>query len=109
MARSTLGQDDHDDNEAPLPRREDPRRSSILDDDNKLFFEQLDGLDGGYKEFLTWSTKDQEQAFDKMVEFLNEARDLCRRVDKILEDKDKAEYTAQEQQQENMAHEQTII
>jgi hypothetical protein len=107
MARSTQGQDDH--NTSEEPRHESQRRSSILDDENKLFFEQLDGLDGGYKEFLTWSIKDQEQAFDKMVEFLNEARDLCRRVDKILEDKDKAEYTAQEQQQENMAHEQTII
>jgi hypothetical protein len=109
MARSTQGQDDHEDHETNEPRHESQRRPSILDDENKLFFEQLDGLDGGYKEFLTWSTKDQEQAFDKMVEFLNEARDLCRRVDKILEDKDKAEYMAQEQQQENMAHEHTII
>jgi phage gpG-like protein len=109
MARSTLGQDDRDTSEACEPRHEFQRRSSILDDENKLFFEQLDGLDGGYKEFLTWSTKDQEQAFDKIVEFLNEARDLYRRVDKILEDKDKAEYTAQEQQQENMAYTQTII
>jgi hypothetical protein len=109
MARSTLGQDDRDASEVYEPRREFPRRSSILDDENKQFFEQLDGLDGGYKEFLTWNTKDQEQAFDKMVEFLHEARDLCRRVDKILEDKDKAEYMAQEQQQENMAHTQTII
>jgi phage gpG-like protein len=109
MARSTPGQDDRDTSEACEPRHESQRRSSILDDENKLFFEQLDGLDGGYKEFLTWSTKDQEQAFDKMVEFLNEARDLCRRVDKILRDKDKAEYMAQEQQQENMVHTQTII
>jgi hypothetical protein len=76
MARSTLGQDDRDTSEACEPRHEFQRRSSILDDENKLFFEQLDGLDGGYKEFLTWNTKDQEQAFDKMVEFLNEARDL---------------------------------
>jgi hypothetical protein len=96
MARSIQGQDDHEDHETNEPRHESQRRSSILDDENKLFFEQLDGLDGGYKEFLTWSTKDQEQAFDKMVEFLNEARDLCRRVDKILRDKDKAEYMAQE-------------
>jgi hypothetical protein len=44
-----------------------------------------------------------------MVKFLNEARDLCRRVDKILKDKDKAEYMAQEQQQENMAHEHIIV
>ena len=109
MARSTSGQDDHDDNEAPLPRREDPRRSSILDDENKLFLEQLDGLDGGYKEFLTWSAKDQEQAFDKMVEFLNKAKDLCRWVDKILKDKDKAKYIASKQQQENIAHKHTII
>ena len=76
MARSTLGQDDHDASEVYEPRREFPRRSSILDDENKQFFEQLDGLDGGYKEFLTWNTKDQEQAFDKMVEFLYKARDL---------------------------------
>jgi hypothetical protein len=58
MARLTPGQDNRDASEAYEPRHESQRRSSILDDENKLFLEQLDGLDGGYKEFLTWSAKD---------------------------------------------------
>jgi hypothetical protein len=107
MARSIQGQDDHEDHETNEPRHEFQRRSSILDLENKTLLEQLNALDS-YKDFLTWSTKDQEKTFDKMVELLNEAKDLCRQVDKILEDKDKAEYMAQEQQQENIAHTHTI-
>ena len=107
MARSIQGQDDHEDHETNEPRHEFQRRSSILDLENKTLLEQLNALDS-YKDFLTWNTKDQEKAFDKMVELLNETKDLCRQVDKILNDKDKAEYMAQEQQQENMVHTHTI-
>jgi hypothetical protein len=72
----------------------------FLDLENKTLLERLNALNC-YKDFLAWKTGDQERTFDKMVELLNEAGDLCRQVDKILEDKDRAEYMAQEQQQEN--------